>query len=327
MGRLDLGILDYLASRLLTTLLIVAGAVALLFSLTLLVPGNPAEVLLGPRASAASIAALEHRMGLDLPYYEQLGRFFGQVLRGDLGADAISGRPILTMVMEVLPFTLTLTFSAIGLAMLIGVPLGCYAATHPNSRGDRLAAVLSVSFIAMPNFVVAIYLLLIFSIWLDWLPVLGVGEPGDVLDQLTRLILPAVSLALGWIGYIARLMRSSLLEVLGEPFIRTSRAYGISDTKIVYKYALKNACIPTVAILGLGIGRLLGGAIFAEIIFARPGVGKLIFDAISTRNFPVVQGGVLVVVLLFVFTNLAVDLSYAWLDPRIRGSLVRQARA
>ncbi|NYZ11068.1 ABC transporter permease [Azospirillum sp. RWY-5-1] len=310
--------LRYLSGRLLTTALVVVGAVTLLFALTLLVPGNPASVLLGPRATPEAVAALAERMGLDRPLHERLLMFFGQVATGNLGTDVISGRPILTMVMEVLPFTVTLTIAAIGLAVLVGVPLGCYAATNPGSRGDRVAAVLSVSFIAMPNFVVAIFLLLIFSIWLDWLPVLGAGEPGDVLDQLVRLILPSVSLALGWVGYIARLMRSSLLEVLGEPYIRTARAFGIPDRKIVYKYALKNAAIPTVAILGLGVGRLLGGAIFAEIIFARPGIGTLVYDAILTRNYPVVQAGVLVVVLLFVLTNLLVDLSYAWLDPRLR---------
>lgn len=310
--------LRYLSGRLFTTALVVVGAVTLLFALTLLVPGNPASVLLGPRATPEAVAALAERMGLDRPLHERLLMFFGQVATGNLGTDVISGRPILTMVMDVLPFTVTLTVAAIGLAVLVGVPLGCYAATHPGSRGDRVAAVLSVSFIAMPNFVVAIFLLLIFSIWLDWLPVLGAGEPGDVIDQLVHLILPAVSLALGWVGYIARLMRSSLLEVLGEPFIRTARAFGIPESRIVYTYALKNAAIPTVAILGLGVGRLLGGAIFAEIIFARPGIGTLVYDAILTRNYPVVQAGVLVVVLLFVLTNLLVDLSYAWLDPRLR---------
>jgi peptide/nickel transport system permease protein len=295
---------------------VLLGALLLLFSLTKFVRGDAARVLLGPRASEQAVAALGERMGLDLPIHQQLWRFLSQVMRGDLGIDVISGRPILSMVLDVLPYTVTLTFSAMGLAILIGIPLGCYAATHPNTLGDRIGAILSVSFIAMPSFVVAIYLLLIFSIWLDWLPVLGTGG-GDFSDRLARLILPALSLALGWIGYIARLVRSSLLEVLGEAFIRTSRAYGIPESKIVYKYALKNAAIPTVAVLGLGVGRLLGGAIFAEIIFARPGIGTLIYTAINTRNYPVVQAGVLVVVLLFVLTNLLVDLSYSWLDPRI----------
>jgi peptide/nickel transport system permease protein len=296
---------------------VLLGALVLLFSLTLFVPGNPARVLLGPRASEAAITALTERMGLDLPLHEQLWRFLSQVARGDLGTDVISGRSILTTVLDVLPYTLALTSSAIGLAVLIGIPLGCYAATHQNSVGDRIAALFSVSFIAMPSFVVAIYLLLIFSIWLDWLPVLGTGSGGGWGDALARLVLPTLALALGWIGYIARLVRSSLLEVLGENFIRTSRAYGISEEKIVYKYALKNAAIPTLAVLGLGVGRLLGGAIFVEVIFARPGIGTLVYNAIQTRNYPVVQAGVLVVVFLFVVTNLIVDLSYSRLDPRI----------
>ena len=308
---------SYLAGRILTTIAVLLGATVLLFALTQFVPGDPARTLLGPRASADAIAALRSRMGMDLPVWRQVIRFLGNILRGDLGTDAISGRPILAMVLDVLPYTLTLTFSAIGLAVVLGVPLGCFSATHPKSFTDRILALVSVSFIAMPNFVVAIYLVLIFSIWLDWLPVLGASRSGALGDQLLRLILPTVSLALGWVGYIARLVRSSLLEVLDQNFIRTSRAYGLSDTRVVYKYALKNAAVPTVAVLGLGVGRLLGGAIFAEIIFARPGIGSLIYSAISTRNYPVVQAGVLVVVFLFVFTNLLVDLSYSWLDPRI----------
>lgn len=315
--------LRYFASRLATTVLIVLGAMVVLFVLTLLVKGDPASVLLGPQATPEVIADFHRRMGLDRPVYERLALFLWNVVQGDLGRDVVSGRPVLDRVLEVLPYTVTLTAVAIGLAVSIGVPLGCYAATHPGTRGDQWLAVASVSVIAIPNFVIAIYLLLVFSIWLNWLPVLGTGS-GDWGDSLVRLILPSTALALSWIGYIARLMRTSLLDVLGEPFIRTSRAFGLAERTIVYKYALRNACIPTLAILGLGVGRLLGGAIFVEIIFARPGVGKLIYDAIGTRNYPVVQGSVLVVVVLFVLVNLAVDMSYAWIDPRLRAG---QARA
>ncbi|MBP2305819.1 ABC transporter permease [Azospirillum melinis] len=311
-------LLRHAGQRLATTLLVLAGAVALLFVLTLFISGNPAQVLLGPRATPEAVQAFTQAMGLDRPVHERFALFVWNVLHGDLGTDVVSGRPVAALVAEVLPYTVTLTLSAIGIAVLFGVPLGCYAATHPGSAVDRAAAVVSIGFIAIPNFVVAILLLMVFSIWLDWFPVLGVSRSGDVGDQLARLALPAVSLALGWIGYIARLLRASLLEVLGEPHIRTLRAYGVPDRVIVYKYALKPAAIPTVAILGLGVGRLLGGAIFAEIVFARPGIGTLVYDAISSRNYPVVQACVLVVVALFTLTNLAVDLSYAWLDPRIR---------
>ncbi len=306
-----------IGDRLATTALVLVGAVALVFALTLVIPGNPAQVLLGPRATPEAVQAFSHAMGLDRPVAERFALFLWNVLRGDLGNDVVSGRPIVTMVAEVLPYTVSLTLSAIGLAILFGVPLGCYAATHPGSLIDRAAAAVSISFIAIPNFVVAILLLMVFSVWLDWFPVLGVSRSGTLGDQLARLALPALSLALGWIGYIARLLRASLLDALGEAHIRTLRAYGVAERVIVYKYALKPAAIPTVAVLGLGVGRLLGGAIFAEIVFARPGIGTLVYDAIASRNYPVVQACVLVVVGLFTLTNLLVDLSYAWLDPRI----------
>jgi len=310
-------LLRRIGSRLATTALVLVGAVALVFALTLVIPGNPAQVLLGPRATPEAVQAFSQAMGLDRPVAERFALFLWNVLRGDLGNDVVSGRPIVTMVAEVLPYTVSLTLSAIGLAILFGVPLGCYAATHPGSLIDRVAAAVSIGFIAIPNFVVAILLLMVFSVWLDWFPVLGVSRSGTLGDQLARLALPALSLALGWIGYIARLLRASLLDVLGEAHIRTLRAYGVAERVIVYKYALKPAAIPTVAVLGLGVGRLLGGAIFAEIVFARPGIGTLVYDAIASRNYPVVQACVLVVVGLFTLTNLLVDLSYAWLDPRI----------
>jgi peptide/nickel transport system permease protein len=312
------GTLRYLASRLVTSALIVLGAMLLLFALSAMVPGDPAATLLGPQATPEFARQFIREMGLDRPLHERLWFFFANVLTGNLGVDVLSGRPVLGMVLSVIPYTIVLTFAAIGLAVLLGVPLGVFAATHRGSLADNLLAILSVAFIAVPSFVVAILLLLVFSIWLDWLPVLGAGNADDLGDQAKRLILPTVALALGWIGFIARLVRSSMLEVMGEGYIRTARAYGLSERLITYKYALKNACIPTIAILGLGIGRLLGGAVLVEIVFARPGLGRLVYDALSIRNFPVVQGAVLVVVVLFVVVNLVVDLSYSAIDPRMR---------
>ncbi|KPL56117.1 peptide ABC transporter permease [Prosthecomicrobium hirschii] len=292
----------------------------LLFALTALVPGDPAKSLLGPQASPELAKRFIAEMGLDQPLHVRLWRFFGAVLTGNLGVDVISGKPVVQLVASVLPYTVILTFSAIGLSVLIGVPLGIHAATHRGSASDTILAFVSVAFIAVPSFVIAIFLLLIFAIWLDWLPVLGTSRSGEFLDEARRMILPTLALAAGWIGFIARLVRSSMLEVLGEPYIRTARAYGLSERLITYKYALKNACIPTIAILGLGIGRLLGGAVLVEIVFARPGLGRLVYEAVSERNFPVVQGAVLVVVVLFVVVNLIVDLSYSAIDPRIRRS-------
>lgn len=313
----------YLASRLVTTVLIVFGAMLLLFTLSAIVPGDPASSLLGPQVTPEAARLFIEQMGLDLPMHQRLLHFLANMATGDLGTDVVSRRPVATLIWSVIPYTFVLTFTAILLAVITGVPLGVFAATHRGSALDNVLAFVSVAFIAVPSFVIAIFLLLIFSIWLDWLPVLGAGREGDWVDQGKRLILPTVALSLGWVGFIARLVRTSMLEVLGENYIRTSRAYGLSNRLVTYKYALKNACIPTIAILGMGVGRLLGGAVLVEIVFARPGLGRLIYDAILVRNYPVVQGAVLVVVVLFVVINLLVDLSYSAIDPRIRRDIAR----
>jgi len=308
----------YLGSRLVTTVLIIFGAMLLLFTLSSIVPGDPAATLLGPQASPELSKQFIREMGLDQPVHIRLWRFFSNLAVGNLGVDVVSGKSVASLIAEAIPYTIVLTISAIVLAVIIGIPLGIFAATHRGSMLDNVLAFLSVAFIAVPGFVLAIFLLLVFSIWLDWLPVLGTSRSGDLLDEFRRMVLPTVALALGWIGFIARLVRTSMLEVMGENYIRTARAYGLSERMVTYKYALKNACIPTITILGMGIGRLLSQGVFVEIVFARPGLGRLIYGAISDRNYPVVQGAVLVVVVGFVLVNLLVDLSYSAIDPRIR---------
>ena len=303
--------MPFILARFATTAATLVGAMLLLFTLSAVVPGNPADTLLGPQASPEYARQFVATMGLDRPVPERLLRFFLALGRGDLGVDVITGRSVTSLVAAALPTTLTLTFGSIALAIVFGIPLGCLAALRPGSWFDQLLALVSVAVIAIPAFVVAIVLLIVFSTALDWLPVLGGDSPAG-------LVLPIASLALGWIGYIARLTRTSMLEVMGEPYIRTALAYGLPRRKVVFKYALKNAVIPTIAVLGLGVGRLLGGAVLVEIVFARPGLGKLVLDAIDSRNYPVLQGSVFVVVLLFVLTNLAVDLSYSVIDPRLR---------
>ncbi len=302
----------FVAVRAGTTALILVGAMLLLFALSAAVPGNPADTLLGPQASPEYARQFIVQMGLDQPIPVRLWRFFAALGRGDLGVDVITGRSVTSLVWAALPYTVTLTALAIGLAVALGIPLGCLAALRPGSRFDTVLAIASVAVIAIPSFVIAIALLITFSVWLDWLPVLsGAGGPAG-------LVLPTVALSVGWIGYIARLTRTSMLEVMGENYIRTALAYGLPRRVVVFKYALKNAIIPTIAVLGLGVGRLLGGAVLVEIVFARPGLGKLVLDAINSRNYPVLQGAVFVVVLLFVLTNLVVDLSYSAIDPRLR---------
>ncbi len=304
-------------TRGLTTLLVVGGAMALLFLLTVLVPGDPASTLLGPEASPEAARRFVAEMGLDQPVPVRFGRFLSHLAQGDLGTDILSGRRVSAVVGAVLPYTLVLTATAMTLSILLGVPLGVYAALRPGSAADHALAGLSVALIAIPGFVVAILLLLVFSVWLDWLPVLGAGDAQDWADQARRLVLPTVALAAGWVGFLARLVRTSMLEVLAEPYIRTARAFGLPG-RTVLKYALKNALTAPLAVLGLGIGRLLGGAVLIEIVFSRPGLGRLVLDAINARNYPVLQGAVLAVVVLFVLTNLAVDLLFAAIDPRLR---------
>jgi len=293
----------------------------------MLIPGDPATVLLGSRATPETVAALNAQMGLNLPLPERLFQFLARALTGNLGNDVLSGRPVSLMLLEALPNTALLAVTSIFMAILVGFPLGAVSALYPRGLFDQVIAFISVGFVSAPSFVSSIFLLLMFALWLNWFPVLGAGDIGDPLDQLWHVVLPAVALAVTWVGYIARLLRSSLLEVLNEPYVRTMRAYGVPETVVVMKYALKPACIPTLAILGMGVGELLGGAVFAEVIFNRPGLGSLIYGAIELRNYPVVQGGVVVIVLLFVLTNLLVDLSYAWIDPRVRAKLAPKANA
>jgi peptide/nickel transport system permease protein len=311
-------VLAFIARRSGLSLLIVVLAVSLLFGMIHMIPGDPASVLLGPRATPELRAALNERMGLDRPFVVQLGRFLGNVLRGDLGEDVFSNRPVADIVFEQLPYTLALVLAAIGGATLLGVPLGCLAAIRRNSLLDRFTAVISVAFIAVPSFVVALYALLLLAVRWRLFPAMGAGQPGDWADAAHHLVLPALALGLGWIGYIARLVRASMLEVMEENHIRTARAFGLPERVIIGRYALRIAILPTVTILGLGIGTMLSGALFAEIVFARPGVGKLLHEAVMTRNYPVVMGTVLVTTIFFVAATLVADIVNALLDPRLR---------
>ncbi len=311
----------YIFKRLLLGIVIVMLAVTVLFCMIHLVPGDPARILLGPRATAEMIATMSARMGLDQPLVLQILKFFGNLFRGDLGMDVVTKRPVTEIVFGQLPYTLWLIFTAITFAALIGIPLGCYSALHRNTLIDRITGILSIACITAPAFVVALFSLLVFAVWLKWLPAVGAGEKGDFMDQLSHILLPAFAIGLSWIGYLARLVRASMLEVMGENHIRTARAYGLPEKVVVFRYALKLAVLPTVTVIGVGMGFLLSAALFTEIVFARPGIGKLIYDSITTRNYPVVMGSVLVSTILFVASTTISDLINAWLDPRIRASL------
>jgi len=313
----------YLLKRVIMTLIVLLLVITYLTLLVQVVPGDAAKTLLGPRANPDLIAKTRAAMNLDKSVPEQVGLAIWDILHGSFGTDVFTGRSINEIVAAALPHTLILAWASLSLAVLMGVPLGVYSATHPDSWLDRFTAVISISFITIPSYVAGLFLLLIFAVQFKMMPAIGLGEQGDVLDYLKHLILPAVALAVTWVGYLARLVRASLLEVLNQTYIRAAMAAGLSQRVIFYKYALKNALIPTVAVLGIGVGNLMAGAVFVELIFSRPGMGTLIYNGIQSRNFPIARAGILVVAFLFVLANLLADLVYTYLDPRIQLDKVR----
>ncbi|TPI12487.1 ABC transporter permease [Mesorhizobium sp. B4-1-3] len=309
----------YLLRRVVLAVAIIVAAVMLLFFMIHAVPGDPAAVLLGPRATPEMKAQLHQQMGLDRPLLIQIAGFFAGLLHGDLGFDVFTQRPVADIVFEQLPYTIELILVSIAWAVIVAVPLGCYSAVRRNSVIDKLIGIMAVGTIAIPSFVMAIYALLIFSVGLGWLPAIGVGNGFS--DRLVHLVLPALVVGIGWVGYVSRLVRASMLEILGENHIRMARSFGLSEKRIVARYALPLAILPTVTILGVGMAHLLSAAVFVEVVFARPGIGALTVKAVDSRNYPIVMGTVLVTTFLFVISTTLADLINAALDPRIREKL------
>lgn len=313
--------LAYAIRRLGLSVLILIVVMTAMYGMVFLVPGDPASLALGPRATPELKEALSERMGLDQPILTQILYFFGNVLQGDLGVDVWSRRPVLDQILEVFPNTLILGIVALGWALIMGVLLGCAAVVWRDSWADRLLGVLSVSMISVPSFVVAIYALIVFAVWLNWLPAIGAGEKGDIGSQIRALILPAFAVGIGWVGYLARLIRASLLEVMEAPHIRTARAFGMTERDIIFGHALRVAIVPTISVLAIGFGSILSSAVFVESVFSRPGIGTLITGAVEKRNYPVVMGCVLFMTAFYLFIVTAADLLIARLDPRVRDVL------
>ncbi|WGV18371.1 ABC transporter permease [Fuscovulum ytuae] len=313
--------LAYAIRRLGLSVLILIVVMTAMYGMVFLVPGDPASLALGPRATPELKEALRERMGLDQPILTQIFYFFGNVLRGDLGIDVWSKRPVLDQILEVFPNTLILGIVALGWALGIGILLGCAAVVWRDSWVDRLLGVLSVSVISVPSFVVAIYALIVFAVWLNWLPAIGAGEKGDLASQIRALILPAFAVGIGWVGYLARLIRASMLEVMEAPHIRTARAFGMRERDIVFRHALPVAIVPTISILAVGFGSILSSAVFVESVFSRPGIGTLITGAVEKRNYPVVMGTVLFMTGFYLLVVTTADLLIARLDPRVRDVL------
>ena len=311
----------YITRRLLLLVPVLAGVSIVVFMVLHLSPGDPAEIMLGSQATQADLARLRAELGLTEPLHIQYVRWLAHVVRGDLGRSLWTKRPVLNEVLDRFKATLVLTACGLVLSSVLGVGLGVASAMRPNSLLDRTSAVASLFGASMPVFWLGIVLMVLFSLWLGWLPASGMFAPyggGDLRDLVTHLILPSVTLAAASVTIVARLTRSTMLEVLGQDYIRTARAKGLIERAVVLRHGLKNALVPIVTVIGVQAGYLLGGAVLTETVFAWPGVGTLMVQGILARDFPLVQGAVLVVALTFVLVNLVVDLLYAWLDPRIR---------
>jgi len=307
LGRSGVGLL----ARLGAAALVVLGVCTLVFLLIHLVPGDPVEAMLGEGARPADRAAMTAALGLDRPLGEQYRLYLLRLLRLDLGQSFSFQRPVLDLLAERLPATLTLAGVALALALSLAIPLGVLAACRRGRPADSVAMGFSLLGGAIPNFWLGPLLILIFSLWLGWTPVSGREGPAS-------LILPAITLGTSLAAILARMVRGSVLEVLGEDYIRTARAKGLAPGAVLWNHALRNAWLPVLTLVGLQLGGLLGGAVITETVFGWPGLGSLLVEAIQSRDYPVVQGAVLLVSLTYVLVNTGTDLVYAWVDPRIR---------
>jgi len=303
--------LTYAIRRLLIAIPTLFGVVLLVFLMVRLAPGDPAVLLAGEFATPETLQAIRERYGLDRPLPEQFLLYLGALLRGDLGESARSRRPVLEELKTYFPNTVELAVAAILVALLTGIPLGILAALRPGSGLDLGVMTLALLGVSMPVFWFGLLAILIFSVNLGWFPVAGKGT-------LAHLVLPAVTLGVNATALLARMTRGTLLEVLSQDYIRTARAKGLAERVVVFKHALRNALIPVVTVAGLEFGSLLAGAVITETIFAWPGLGQLLVGSILARDYPVVQGAVLLVATSFILVNLLVDLLYAWIDPRVR---------
>ena len=303
--------LRYLVRRLLLTIPVLLGVATLVFSLIHFIPGDPAQAMLGEGAAPEDIAQLRQRLGLDRPIPVQYGSFLKGLLQGDLGVSLRNDQPVTQQILERMPATAELAFASMFIAVLIALPLGIVAAVWRGTWIDFSAMTLSLVGISVPNFWLGPLMAIVFAVELGWLPVGGRGT-------LAHLVLPAVTLGAALAAILARMTRASLLEELREPYVLAARAKGVSRARAVLHHALRNSLIPIVTILGLQFGVVLTGAVITETIFAWPGIGRLLIQSISFRDYPTVQGCVLLIAVTYVGVNLITDLTYGFLDPRIR---------
>ncbi len=301
----------FLVRRLLLTIPVLIGVATLVFSLIHLVPGDPVQAMLGESASPQDVAQLRTKLGLDRPLYEQYAAFAAGVARGDLGTSLRTNQPVTTVIFERMPATMELAVAAMAVAILVAIPLGIIAAVRKGTRVDHAATTLALVGISMPTFWLGPLLAIVFSVWLGWFPVSGRGT-------IANLVLPAVTLGAPLAAILARMTRASVLEELRELYVLAARARGVSEARAVLAHAFRNSLIPIVTVIGLQFGAVLTGAVITETIFAWPGVGRLLVQSISARDYPAVQGCILLIALTYVSMNLIIDVLYGFLDPRIR---------
>jgi peptide/nickel transport system permease protein len=305
-------VIVYITNRMLQGLVVLAGVSFIVFALMHLTPGNPAEVMLSEfGASAEDLRRLRDQLGIDRHWTLQYRDFLAGAVRGDLGRSLFTRRPVTEQILSALPSTMALTSSAIGIALVVGLPLGIVSALRHRTWVDSVSMVVSLLGVAMPVFWIAILLILIFSINLGWFPATGGVGAGS-------MVLPAVALGLGAAGLIARLVRSSMLEVLRAEYIVTARSKGLREAPVIVRHALRNALIPLVTIVGLQIGNLLSGAVVVETVFARQGIGSMLIKGIIQKDFPLVQGLILFIAVVYIGINIAIDILYGVIDPRVR---------
>jgi peptide/nickel transport system permease protein len=303
-------LLAYILRRLAQTFIVLLGVSALSFG-TLFLSGDPTMLMASESWNQEQITAFRHQMGFDRPWFVQYADFLGKALHGDFGVSLRQQQPTVSLIAERLPATLQLAGAAMAIALCIGIPVGLAAATRRGSVWDNLLMLTGLLGQSLPVFWLGLLLIMVFAVTLGWLPVAGTGGP-------QHLVLPAITLGLFSTAYIARMTRSSMLEVLGRDYVRTARAKGLNARNVVMSHAFRNALIPLVTIVGLQFGALLGGAVITESIFAWPGVGRLTIQAIQAKDLPLVQACVLFLAMIFVLANLVVDVLYAYLDPRVR---------
>jgi peptide/nickel transport system permease protein len=303
--------LHFLLRRLLLTIPVLLGVATLVFSLIHLVPGDPVQAMLGDSASAQDIADMRRTLGLDRPLYLQYASFLAGIARGDLGTSLRTSEPVTRIIIERMPATFELGAAAIGLALVIAIPLGIVAAVGAGTGVDYAATTLALVGISVPNFWLGPLLAIVFAVSLGWLPVSGSGTPA-------HLVLPAITLGAPLGAVLARMTRASVIEELRELYVLAARARGVSRARAVLRHAFRNSLIPIVTVLGLQMGAVLTGAVITETIFAWPGVGRLLIQSIGFRDYPAVQGCILLIAVTYVGMNLLTDLAYGFLDPRIR---------